>query len=169
MNGPVWELKEKCQAKNTKAIYSRCSIWKSLSVEKGTNPDLIYVLGTSGDPSTIRWSLIRNVLIGRLRSVKMPFLILAKLLKSCTEYQWQQVLWNESKLEILGSNCCQYVWGRSGERHTRELRKTMELLSWFGHSFRTVVLMILSKPMNTEKWHQILTHYVISSGKHLVC
>lgn len=46
-----------------------------------------------------------------------------------------------------------------------------ETLSWLGAAFRPAVLEIFSMDaiMNPEMYGQTLIHYLISSGKHLIC
>ena len=128
--------------------------------------DLAESSGTTVHPSTVRRSLGRSGLVGRVaakkpllhKGNKQKRLQYAKSHKTWDEVQWQNVLWSdESKFEMFGSNRRHYVRRRVGEKYMyidaclqpTVLLSMVVALSWSGVAFRPMVWVIWSELMES--------------------
>uniref|UniRef100_A0A3Q0QR15 Transposase Tc1-like domain-containing protein n=1 Tax=Amphilophus citrinellus TaxID=61819 RepID=A0A3Q0QR15_AMPCI len=135
-------------------------------------------------PSTVRRSLSRSKLHGRVAARK-PLLRprnrarrrqFAEEHRGWTNAQWEQVLWtDESKFEIFGSRRRKFVRRRVGERFRDEcLEPTVKrgggsVQVWgciSAHGPGDIVK--IDGILNAAKYHQILIHHAIPSGRRLI-
>lgn len=146
--------------------------------------ELAETSGTQVHPSTVRRSLARSGLHGRV-AAKKPYLRhgnKAKRLDYARKHRnwgaekWQQVLWtDESKFEIFGCSRRQFVRRRAGERYNNEcLQATVKhgggsLQVWGCISANGVGdLVRINGVLNAEKYRQILIHHAIPSGRRMI-
>ena len=146
--------------------------------------ELAETSGTHVHPSTVRRSLIRSGLHGRV-AAKKPYLRhgnKAKQLNYARKHRnwgaekWQQVLWtDESKVEIFGCRRKQFVRRRAGERYNNECLQATgkhgggSLQVWGCISANGVGdLVRINGILNAEKYRQILIHHAIPSGRRVI-